>query len=226
MIKNTLIIFLCLQTLAGFPQEIVNPDFTFKSHPTLKIMKIIRNEKGTYLLMRITSQKPEATFCVDPNTVILLADNTKLPLEETVNIPRCPEEHTFHKPGEALPFVLRFPSLPGGTLSVDVVENCEHDCLSIIGLITDPDLNTVLHTAHNAWATGDPEKALQSYQAVLQKIKGKNLSLETGLYSYIIQIWNEGGNNSMVKEWIRKLKSEKPPYYEKLVADLEKAGMK
>ncbi len=225
MTKIILLALFCLGTLKGHTQEIQNPDFAFKSHETLDILKIVGTPSSTTLILKIASLIPDGSFCVDPNTSIILPGGRKLRLEKTVNIPNCPEEYVFQNPGESLTFSLRFPPLPAGTLCVDVVEGCNQNCFSIIGLVTDTTLNNELREAQADWMNGDKDNALKSYFDLLNQVSGKNLSVETGLFSRIIQILHQQNNDAKAGEWIRKLKSEKPPHYQQLLKDLKAAGI-
>jgi len=225
MLKYVLITLFYACSLSGFSQEIVHPNMAFKSHDTMDLLKIVGNRDNTTIVFRITSLIASGSFCVDPNTNIILPGGRKLSLEQAVNIPKCPDQHLFHAPGESLTFSLEFPPLPPGTLCIDIAEGCDDACFSLIGVVTDPELNNRLNQAHQAYATGKTDEALRSYIDILEQLSGKHLSIETGLYSYIIQIYHEKNDESSVKEWLDRLKNEKPPYHRRLLEDLEKAGI-
>ncbi len=224
--KKCLLFFgMSISLLPLHSQDISHPDIAFKSHQTLELLKISRTSASTTLVVRVTSLITNGSFCVDPATVISLPNGEKLLLENTVNIPNCPQQHHFLNPGESLTFSLQFPSLPETTQCIDVLEGCDQDCFSLIGVITDPLLNEQLNEAQKLSAAGDFQTALKKYMSLLGTLSGQHLSAETGIFSRIIQIYHEEGNTKKVKEWIDRLTSEKPPYYQQLVEDIKESGL-
>ncbi len=110
--------------------------------------------------------------------------------------------------------------MPAGTPCVDIEERCDQGCLSIYGLVTDPDLNARFLATHRLWSEGKTDLALRSYQEILSNLRGKDLAIETALYSYIIQIYRSQGDHGQEKEWRSKLKAGKPPHYREMLEAL------
>ncbi len=92
-----LVVF-CLVEFPAFTQEINDPDYTYKSHQTLEILKINLSPSSTTVVMRITSQVPDGRFCIDKRTTMTLPGGKALRLEKTVNLPDCPQQHIFINP--------------------------------------------------------------------------------------------------------------------------------
>ena len=61
-------------------------------------------------------------------------DGTRSLLVSSNGIPVCPDTYKFKSPGEQLDFVLTFPPLLKGISSVNLIEDCQDNCFSFLGL--------------------------------------------------------------------------------------------
>ena len=208
------LIFLSLILIFGsnaISQTIVAPNFILKSHETLEVMRMIRNEKGITFQMLIRNRKDEGgSFCIDKNTEII-ANGIAYKILKIENIPECPEEHKFEFFGDNLIFYLHFPPIPPEIKIIDIVENCTENCFHFTGLIVDYKLNNEMFAAFDYYETGMLSEGLLSYKELLARYEGKEPAIEGLFYFYIINILKEMGDMEEEKKWVERFRARNLP---------------
>jgi tetratricopeptide (TPR) repeat protein len=220
----TLSIFTILN-LALSAQIISQPNYAFKSHETLELIKVEISAEYTKLSFEIINYIADGSFCVDKNTSIVLPSGVNLKLLKTENIPNCPESFNFIDYGQKLSFNLVFPPIPKNTVNIDIIENCADACFSMIGVIIDPNLNSDLNIAYNYFEKKNFLEAIRAYQEILGQVEGKGYAAESGIYYYLISSYDNLAEPAEVELWKEKLKKAAPPYYQKILEILKIQGV-
>lgn len=209
MNKNAFFIILFL--LPGMyllSQTIVAPNFIVKSHETLDVVKVVRNEDGTIFQMSIRNERSEGgSFCINENTEII-ANNKRYKIQRIENIPECPETHKFESIGDALTFYLYFPPIPDKTKIINIVENCNDNCFRFEGLVIDEKLNIEMNLAFNYFESGLLSEGLLSYKNLLKEYENQEPALEGLFYFYIITILKEMGQETEAIKWLEQFQKQ------------------
>ncbi len=209
MNKNTFFIILfLLPGLHLISQTIVAPNYILKSHETLDIVKVVRNEEGTIFQMSIRNERNEGgSFCIDENTEII-ANDKSYRIQRIENIPECPRTHKFESIGDTLTFYLYFPPIPNNTKIINIVENCKDNCFRFVGLIIDENLNIEMNLAFNYFESGLLSQGLLSYKNLLKKYENQEPALEGLFYFYIITILREMDHEEEAIKWLEQFQQQ------------------
>ncbi len=219
--KKIVSLILGMISVLAYSQTIAGPEFVIKSHETLEIMRVVRNEKETMFHMIIRNRLDEGgNFCVDKNTV-LIAGNKTYRIEEIIGIPECPEVHNFEFIGDNLHFYLHFPPIPNEIKVVDLIEQCSENCFSFKSVILDLELQKEMLMAFDYFESGLVQKALASYKELLTKYENAYPGLEALFFFYIITIHSENGNSVEAEKWKKKFTSRDIPGSEWVLEKLE-----
>jgi len=92
-------------------QTIVSPNYSLKSHETLRIIKVELRPEAVFFHLSIENRIEGGTFCADRNIYLVYPDGKKSRLVSSSGIPVCPDTYKFRFVGEKLDFVLAFPAL-------------------------------------------------------------------------------------------------------------------
>ncbi len=188
-------------------QTIEGPNYALKSHETLEIKKIVKNDKGTTFWMSIENKIQDGAFCADKNIYIGYPDGSRSKIISSNGIPVCPDSYKFKYPGEKLDFILVFPPLKPGTEWIDLVEDCSDNCFSFYGLITDNTLNSKIDNAFSLAEKNEPAGAMISFIKIADETGKKNSGISPLLYINIIKLAKETGNSVKAAEWYNRLKA-------------------
>jgi hypothetical protein len=188
-------------------QTIEGPNYALKSHETLEIKKIVKNDKGTTFWMSIENKIQDGAFCADKNIYIGYPDGSKSKIISSNGIPVCPDSYKFKYPGEKLDFILVFPPLKPGTEWIDLVEDCSDNCFSFYGLITGNTLNSKIDDAFVLAEKNEPAGAMVSFIKIAEETGKKNSGISPLLYINIIKLAKETGNSVKAAEWYNRLKT-------------------
>ena len=104
-------------------QVYVNPKYTNKGNPHIKLIKITITNK--YTIMEFTHKNPYeygGWANISPDSFIRTEKGEKLKLQKVKNIPVAHYRHRYGKKGEVLKFKLYFPPINPTTKSIDIVE--------------------------------------------------------------------------------------------------------
>ncbi|HCC70305.1 MAG TPA: hypothetical protein DEQ09_04025, partial [Bacteroidales bacterium] len=143
-----------------FAQQVVKPNYGLKSPETVEIIRVRITDSETFVDMNIQNRVSDGYFCIDENTYIESSGGVKLKLKKVSGLPLCPDSYKFKKVGEKVYFTLVFDNLPTGTAWFDIVEYCDDNCLLILGLNLDEEINNKINAAFSAMDRLDPEEAI------------------------------------------------------------------
>jgi hypothetical protein len=203
-------------------QVYVNPQSGMKSHPTLDITKVEAGTGSTVIYFTVENKIDGGTFCIDKNTFIVYPDGSRIRIMDLRGIPACPEIHKFLAVGEKLSFSLGFPPLKTGTRWIDIIEECDQNCVWFYGIILDSELNARLESAFTAADQGKPEENIKLFRTILDDIDDENIGIEGLLYINIINAAIESGNQVEASVWYKRLARSSAPrvqYYLKYLND-------
>jgi hypothetical protein len=188
-------------------QVIDRPNYALKSHETLEIKKIVTNAKSSTFLMSIENRIQGGEFCADKNIYIVYPDGTRNKILSSNGIPVCPDSYKFKSPGEKLDFVLVFPPIKPGIDWIDLVEDCNDNCFSFYGLITNEALNNRIDEAFALAEKNEPAGAMVSFIKIAEETEKMNSAISPLLYINITKLARETGNNLKSAEWYNRLKN-------------------
>lgn len=185
MKKNILIILFLLLAPLMYAQEIRNPNFAVASHPMV-VESISLTSNHMLITLSIENKIIGGNFCVDKNMFIQdVLTNTKHMISYSEGIPVCPEIYNFKWIGEKLSFSLFFPKPSENIKYLNIIENCDENCFSIMGVILNEEMNKLIDSAFNLFSARDYE----SSEATLLKIIKEYPDYPFGhLYLNLIQV--------------------------------------
>ena len=207
-------------------QTIINPNYSLKSHETLRIIKIELKPEAAIFYMSIENRIENGTFCADRNISLIYPDGKKSKLISASDIPVCPDSHVFKSPGEKLDFVLTFPPVARGIEWVDLVEECNENCFSFYGVALEADLNERIDNAFRLAENDETSKALASFIALADELRADNHGILGLLYINIIKLAAADGDYKKAGEWYRKFKSSDAPRVEEYIKHLNEQGIR
>ena len=185
MKKNTLLIFILLGCFVIQAQEINKPNFAVASHPmTVDNISITSNQ--LIIDFTIENKVNGGNFCVDKNTHIEnVLGKQKFLMMDSRNIPICPDSYNFKWIGEKLKFQLIFQKPSENIKYLNIIENCNENCFSILGLILNTEMNQQIDHAFELFDKGD----YKSSSTTLVKIINEYSDYPFGfLYLNLIQV--------------------------------------
>ncbi|MFC2098645.1 tetratricopeptide repeat protein [Bacteroidota bacterium] len=200
-------LFILLFTLQLSAQVYEQPNYSLTSHPTLDIISVERWEDQMVLTLSLKNERYSGTFCIDSNTVLrnsLGKDEYKLVSME--GIPACPEIYRFKSIGERKTIILEFNAIPDDVKYIDLIENCDDNCVSIYYILLDEELNSRLNEGIHLYELGKSNASLQVFQD-LMKAEYDDFSPVFGtVYLYLISIHYEMGNSKDARDAFQALK--------------------
>ena len=207
-------------------QTLIDPNYSLKSHETLRIIKIELKPEAAIFYMSIENRIENGTFCADRNISLIYPDGKKSKLISASDIPVCPDSHIFKSPGEKLDFVLTFPQVARGVGWVDLVEECNENCFSFYGIALETDLNERIDNAFRLAENDETPKALASFIALADELHADNHGILGLLYINIIKLAAADGDYKKAGEWYRKFKSSDAPRVEDYLKHLNDQGIR
>jgi hypothetical protein len=209
-----------------FSQTFIQPNYALKSHETLEITQIETTQEKTIISLSVENRITGGAFCADRNIFILYPDGTRSKLTSAAGIPACPEYYKFKTIGEKLGFVLTFPPLKAGTEWIDIVEDCSDNCFSFYGVILDNDLNKKIEEAYIFAEKGETNKAIAGYKSILAALIGRKHGIEGSLYTNIITLSLNSGDDTGAHEWYVKMVLSKAPRLDLFIKHLNSQGIR
>lgn len=185
MKKIVFLFFILAYACQTYAQEIIKPNFAIASHPII-VEGISFTTAYLVVNLSLENKLSGGNFCLDQNTHIEnILMKKKLKLVESKNIPICPEIYHFKLIGEKLNFQLYFPNPEQEVKYLNIIENCEANCLSIKGIILDPEMNKRINRAFKLFDEG----SYLSSETTLLNIIGDYPDYNFGfLYLNLIQV--------------------------------------
>ena len=218
--------FLVFGFTTSFSQSILAPNTALKSHQTLDIKKIELSEEKTEVFLKVENRIDGGNFCADKNIYIVYPDGTRSLLVASNGVPVCPDSYKFKLPGEQLDFVLTFPPLRQGTVSINIIEDCQQNCFSFYGIILDNNLNKKIDDAFALAENSEPAKALVTFTKIADETGSANPGAAGLLYMNIVQLYKETKNYVKAFEWYKKLESSGLPETSLYLKHLNSQGIK
>lgn len=207
-------------------QTLINPNYSLKSHETLRIIKIELKPEAAIFYMSIENRIENGTFCADKNISLIYPDGKKRKMISASDIPVCPDAHVFKSPGEKLDFVLTFPPVAKGVEWVDLIEECNENCFSFYGIALGVDLNERIDNAFRLAENDETAKSLASFIALADELSTSGHGISGLLYVNIIKLSASTGDYKKAGEWYRKLKSSDLPGADELLKHLNDQGIR
>jgi len=207
-------------------QTLINPNYSLKSHETLRIIKIELRPEASMFYMSIENRIENGTFCADRNINLIYPGGKKSKLISAGNIPVCPDTHLFKSPGEKLDFVLTFPPVSKGIEWVDLIEECSENCFSFYGIALDTDLNQRIDNAFRLAENDETSKAMASFIALADELSTSGHGISGLLYINIFKLAAGSGDYKKAGEWYRKLKSSDLPRVDEYLKHLNDQGIR
>lgn len=214
-LKNTVIILLIfLSSNHIHAQVILNPVVNYKTHPTLKVEKIIKNANETIFFMSIMNELEQGgAFCVDKDVFISIPNKRiKFNMVKSEGIENCPDYHKFNIVGETVNFKLHFPAISDTIKELDLVENCNENCFTIRGIILDETINKEMQAFDTGvlyYRNGDYDVALSYFKEIVEKSKNTNSKYYAySMYILPVIYYNKGEKALAKKAYENLLKSD------------------
>ncbi|MFC2115540.1 hypothetical protein ACFLTU_03650 [Bacteroidota bacterium] len=185
-----------LFSFQGIAQIFEQPIYSLTSHPTLDIISVERWEDQMVLNLSLKNERYSGSFCIDPNTVLKnsLGDD-EYKLLSMDGIPSCPDTYRFKSVGERIAFSLIFQAVPDEVTYIDLLENCDENCVSLKYILLDEDLNSRLVQGIRLYELGKPQASLQVFEDIMST-EYDGLSPVFGtVYLYLISIHYELGSS-------------------------------
>ncbi|OQY03405.1 MAG: hypothetical protein B6I20_05115 [Bacteroidetes bacterium 4572_117] len=199
-----IIVFLFIYSFIGISQTIENPNFAMASHP-MKVTKVEYLETQTLIELSIENQSITGEFCADKNIYVQDAlSGLKFQLISSKGIPVCPASYKFKNVGEVLTFQLYFPQINPIFKYLTLVEDCDNNCFSVVGIILDDEFNKEINMGFDYYSKGKLDFALVAFKKAIEN----HLEYPFGfLYLNVIQILSEKKDYNNAKKWYGKLKN-------------------
>lgn len=210
----------------GWAQTLLRPGYAFCSHETMELLGINNSGEEFKMEFRLKSYLEGSEFCMDKKTYLFLPSGLKLYLRDAKGIPQCPKTHAFKTFGETVDFSLSFAKIPEGTICIDLIEDCDENCVRVIGIITDTNIDREYKSCMQWYREGNSGAAISGFLSLLEKLSDNTLSIRSSIYAQIIFLLYESGKPDEAREWMARMKKESPPYTREILLDLEKRGLR
>jgi hypothetical protein len=210
MKKRAIILILAALCNTATAQSVLSPNYGLKSPRTAEIVRVDFNGDATVVWMTVMSDINNAWFCIDRNTYLVKPDGTRMKMKGLKGLPYCPATYKFKRPGEKAAFSLTFP--PTGMLSwFSVIEDCVGGCLSVRGIVTDPDLNSKLDEAYRLTDRGEDLAAYSLFEKIINDTDSLNLGIEGSLFTSLILIDHKRGREVKARSWYDRMMTSDTP---------------
>ena len=183
-------------TAQGFTQSIFEPNYALKSPKTLNIANVEFSATATVLTLNIENKVDGGYFCIDRNTYLVTPSGEKLKLTELTGLPFCPDNFQFKRINEIKYFTMKFPPVKEGTKWLTILEECNSNCLSIIGLSLDAGLNAKLNLCFRDLEKGRRKDAIGRFESVRSELAGSGNPMLGSVYSNLITLYTEDGDRA------------------------------
>ena len=190
----------------GVAQIYERPIFSLTSHPTLDVSSVERWEDQMVVNLRLKNERYSGAFCIDSNTVLVNSlGKEEYKLRSMEGIPACPELYRFKSVGERISMSLVFQAVPDEVRYIDLVENCDENCVDIRYILLDEELNARLNEGFRLYELGKPEAALRVFRDIMDtEFDGISPVFGT-VYLYLISIHYELGSSKDARSAFREL---------------------
>ena len=206
--RNLLIFLFCILSFSAYAQVLDRPNVGISSHESIELEKIEYSGGRTMLYLTVENKRLGGRFCINEDTYLKNSlGEGEYRLIESANIPVCPETYRFRSIGETRSFVLHFPQVDDSIRYLDLVENCEDDCLTMKYICLDEEINRRINEGLDLYAAGQPDQALAHFEGIMAD-RNDNYSPVFGtLYMYLIMVSYDMGSSEDLKQWYNALRS-------------------
>ena len=222
IITVIILVFFFCPTLKG--QEVIKPNYGLKNPETVEVIRVRLSDTRTLVDMSIQNQVRDGYFCIDKNTFIEVIDGTRLKLEEVNGLPLCPEIHEFKSVGEKVYFTLVFDELPENTGWFDIVEYCDENCFSVLGLNLDKEINKNINAAFSAMDRLEPEKAIEIFRNILPSLKSSGHGITGSIYLNLVELLAANNLDDELRQLVSGFKESNIPHKQRYLEILNNLG--
>lgn len=223
MIKRAILLIVLAVISQGAlrSQSIFEPNYALKNPMTLEIVNIEIKDDVTLLNLSIENQAEGGFYCIDPLTCIITDKGKKLELSELSGLPLCPEVYKFSRVGEIKYITMRFPPIEKDTQWLDIVEECDDNCLAIYGLSLDIKLNTEINIGFRDIENGRLDAAINKFEEIKTSLKDTGNPILGSIYLNLISLYKESGNQARANILKNELQGLLLPHKEKFLVLLK-----
>ncbi len=221
-----LVFFVCLVPVIASSQTLDKPNVGLSSHETLELDKIEFTGGRTLLYFTFENKRLGGRFCISENTFLTNSlGEERYKLLEMGNLPACPETYRFKSIGERRSFVMHFPEISGDIRFLNLVEDCEGDCISLKYICLDAEINRQIGEGLSLYEAGRPEEALSHFKRILND-RNDNYSPVFGtLYLYLITLSYDLADSQELKRWYNELKSSSVVNRDEVIKEVREEGL-
>jgi len=224
---RALVIFLfCHIPLLTSSQTLDIPNVGLSSHPALELDKIEFTGGRTLLFFTIENKRLGGSFCLNENTFLKNSTGEEqYKLLEMGNLPVCPEYYRFKSIGERRSFVMHFPEISREIRYLNMVEDCEDDCVRLKYICLDAEINRRINEGLSLYEAGRADQASAHFQSILNE-KNDNYSPVFGtLYLYLITLSFDLADSKELKRWYNELKSSAVINRDEIIKEVKEEGL-
>lgn len=157
MKRILILVFILFNCILMQAQEINKPNFAIASHPMM-INNISFTSDQMVIDLTIENKVIGGNFCINKNTYTEeVLGKKKFMMTNSKNIPICPEVHQFSRIGKKLNFQLYFPKPDIDIQYLNLIEDCDENCFSMLGIIFDQKMNEEIDEAFKTFDNGNYE---------------------------------------------------------------------
>lgn len=217
---------LLLLAMPSAAQIFEQPNYSLTSHPTLEIISVERWEDQVVVNLSLKNERFSGSFCIDSNTVLRNSlGDVEYKLVSMDGIPACPDVYRFTSIGERIAFSLTFPAMPENTAYIDLIENCDDNCVDIRYILLDEDLNERLNEGFQLYEIGKPRASLQVFEDIM-KTEYDGISPVFGtVYLYLISIHYELGSSKDARRVYQELRESNIIGREEFIKTAKETGI-
>lgn len=195
---------------------VLNPFAAEQSHPELDIDKITFYRDSTVVNLTVENKLDKGGwFCADKSIYLENpATRQRYHIFKSVGIPTCPVTHNFKMKGEKLSFRLVFPSIPVGSKTINLIENCDKACFSFRGIILDEKLNNDIRTFNMGmehYTSNRINEAVGCFTKVIENIPSFPTHVYGYSYYHLVIIHQNMGDKVTAKYWFDNLERSSLP---------------
>lgn len=195
---------------------VLNPFAAEQSHPELVIDRITFFGDSTVVNLTVENKLERGGwFCAD-KSIYLENPSTRqrYGIVKSKGIPTCPVTHSFARKGEKLSFTLVFPSIPQGTRTLNLIEDCNKACFVFKGIILDDKLNSDIRLYNQGmehYAANRLNEAVECFIKIVENIPAFPTHVYGYSYYHLVIIHLNKGDNLTAKYWFNNLQTSSLP---------------
>jgi len=190
-----------------YAQVYDQPIYSLTSHPTLDIISVERWEDQMVLTLTLKNERYSGSFCLDSNTILRNSiGKEEYTLVGMDGISACPEVYRFKSIGERITIILEFQAVPDDVKYIDLIENCNENCLDIKYILLDEEINASLNQGIRLYELGKSKAALQVFEDLMNAEYDGFSPVFGTVYLYLISIHYELGSSKDARRVFQELR--------------------